>query len=407
METTKRIATENEQVRTPRQKKLILIGIFVLLLISVTLSVVVIEVKKSKSKTLQFINPKEIMFTKTKTVSGRVVPSHTETIYVNATKGSIQEIFVKEGETVTKGQKLFSYEGLTVAAELGQAEINKKLAESSVIQMEEQITSLEQDIQEAESTTSTDAVDTANLATKVAKIQSLQAELNTAKAELRAADLKVEKYTLQAEKLKAQQETLTVSSNTAGVIQNLDQNVGQGFRVTNKQQKAIMQIASNDPFQIEGMLTEAEKAKIKSGQSITVTSNVVDNKKWKGQILEVSDYPTYKTPANKDKQQEPIPYYTFKASLDSQKDLYPGYSTMLDVVVQSKQLLAVPKTSIKGSGKATYVYVLKKGKIHKQKVETGQKRGKWVAILKGLKKDDKLGKNPSWTVRPGTKIDLN
>src|SRR4051794_10022098 len=116
METAKRIGIENEQVRTSRQKKWILLGILVLLFISVMLSIAVIEVKKSKSKQLVLINPTEKNFTKTKTVSGRVVQSHAETIYLNAAKGSIQEIFVKEGETVTKGQKLFSYEGSTVAA---------------------------------------------------------------------------------------------------------------------------------------------------------------------------------------------------------------------------------------------------------------------------------------------------
>ncbi|MBT2722688.1 efflux RND transporter periplasmic adaptor subunit [Bacillus sp. ISL-46] len=421
METAKRISAENEQVRTPSKKKLIYIGILVLLLISVLIFVAIIELNKSKEK-LVFINPAEKTFLETKTVSGRVVQSHTETIYVNATKGLIQEIFVKEGETVTKGQKLFSYEGSTLQAELGQAEINKKLAETSVIQVKEQITSLENDIRKAESTATlgtinttdttnttntTDVVDTDSIATK--PIQSLYAELNTARAELRAAELKVEKYSLQAEKLKAELETLTVSSNTDGVIVSLNKNVGQGFRATENQQLAIIQIASNDPFQIEGKLTEAEKAKITSGQPITLISNAVANKKWKGKISEVSDYPTYKTPAKKDKdtQQDPIPLYSFKASLDSQKGLYPGYNTTLDVVVQSKRLLAVPESSIIGSGKSTYVLVLKKeGKIQKQMVETGQKRGEWVAILKGLKEKDKLGENPSWIVRLGTKINL-
>jgi HlyD family secretion protein len=240
-------------------------------------------------------------------------------------------------------------------------------------------------------------------------IQSLNAELTTVKADSRAAELKVEKYTLEAEKLKAELDSLIVSSNTAGVIVNLNKNVGQGFQAKENQQLAILEIASNDPFKIEGKLTEAEKAKITPGQPIIVSSNVVANKKWNGKITEVSDYPTYKAPVKKDKdsQNEPIPNYSFKASLDSQKGLYPGYSTTLDVVVQSKQFLAVPETSIIGIGKSTYVMVQKKGILHKQKVETGQKRGQWVAILKGLKGEDEVGVNPSWIVHLGTLINLN
>ncbi|MBM7655275.1 efflux RND transporter periplasmic adaptor subunit [Neobacillus cucumis] len=422
METAKRFGTENEQARTPRQKKMILLGFLVLILIFVMLSLAIIEWNKRDLKKLVFMNPTEKTFIKTKTVSARVVQSHTETIYVNASKGSIQEIFVKEGETVSKGQQLFSYEGSALKAELGQAEINKQLAETSAKQLQEQITSLEQDLLEAESTTTPGTSDATNTTVTTnltgvgdsdsiddKSILSLKAELNTAKADSRAAELKVEKYTLEAEKLQAELDSLIVSSNTAGVIVNLNKNLGQGFQAKENQQLAIMEIVSNDPFEIEGKLTEAEKAKITPGQPITVTSNVVANKIWNGKITEVSDYPTYKAPVNKDKdsQQEPVPSYSFKASLDSQKGLYPGYSTTLDVVLQSKQLQAVPETSIITIGKSSYVFVQKKGILHKQKVETGQKRGHWVAILKGLKGEEKVGVNPSWIVHLGTLMNLN
>ncbi|ULT59569.1 efflux RND transporter periplasmic adaptor subunit [Neobacillus drentensis] len=416
METAKRIGTENEQTRPPRQKKLIFLGILVLILILVMVSLAIIEFNKRDVKKLVFIHPTEKTFIKTKTVSARVVQSDTETIYVNASKGSIKEIFVKEGERVAKGQQLFSYEGSALKAELGQAEVNKQLAETSAQQLKEQIASLETDILEAESTTIpvtsdptnlTDVGDSGSIADQ--SILSLNAELNTVKADAHAAELKVEKYTLEAEKLKAELDSLIVSSNTAGVIVNLNKNVGQGFQAKDNQQLAIMKIASNAPVKIEGKLTEAEKAKITQGQPITVTSNVVANKKWSGKITEVSDYPTYKGPVKKEKdlQNEPVPSYSFEASLDSQKGLYPGYSTSLDVVVQSKPFLAVPETSIIGIGKSTYVMVQKKGILQKQKVETGQKRGQWVAILKGLKGEDKVGVNPSWIVHLGTLIHLN
>ncbi|MEH7403195.1 efflux RND transporter periplasmic adaptor subunit [Gottfriedia acidiceleris] len=419
METAKRIDEEKEQVKviTPRQKKFILMGIIVLLIVSVVLSVAVVEIKKSKSQTLQFISPTVKSFTKTETVSGRVVQSHTETIYVNPTKGSINEIFVKEGDTVTKGQKLFSYEDTTIAAEIGQAEVNKKLAETTVTQKNDQIASLEKDIQNAISaSTSTPSTTDANNTDKNAtnttntpEIQSLQAELNTTKEELNAAQLKVEQYTLEAEKLKAQQESLTVNSNSDGVVLNLNKSIGQGYKVTDKQQISIMQIASNEPFEIEGKLTEEEKAKVEPGQAIKVTSKVIADKNWKGSISEVSNYPMNDQSTNQDKnsKKEAIPYYSFRATLDSQENLYPGYETNLEVVVQSKDLLAIPETSVKGSGKSKYVYVLKKGTIYKQNVKTGKKQGKYIAILKGVKEGDKVGKNPSWTVRPGTKIDLD
>ncbi|MFB7138920.1 efflux RND transporter periplasmic adaptor subunit [Gottfriedia sp. NPDC056225] len=388
---------KNKYESTPRKKRLILISTIILLLISAIVSVVYIEVRKSKSKTLEFISPTVKNYNKTKTVLGHVVPGHSETIYLNPSKGTVKEIYIKAGETVTKGQNLFSYDDPTVEAEIGQVEVNKKLAETSVAQLSEQVTSIDQEIQEATSATIMNET----------TIQSLQAELNAAKKELYAAELNVQKYSFEDEKLKTQQESLTVKSNIDGVITNLNQDIGLGYQATNKQQISIIQIATNEPLQIEGTLTEQEKTKISLGQSIAVTSKVVPDKKWKGKITGVSDYPTHKTSTKKDKSiKESALYYTFKASLDTQKGLYPGFDTKLKVVVESKDMLSVPNTSIKEAGKSKFVYLLKKGKIHKQKVVTGQKKGRWVAILKGLKEKDKIVVKPNWTVREGTKIDL-
>ncbi|MFF2878152.1 efflux RND transporter periplasmic adaptor subunit [Gottfriedia sp. NPDC057991] len=388
---------KNKSDRTLGKKKLILISALILVLISATVSVVYVEVRKSKSKTLEFISPTVKSFHKTKTILGHVVPGHSETIYLNPAKGSVKEIYIKAGETVTKGQNLFSYDDPTVEAEIGQVEVNKKLAETSVAQWNEQILSIEQKVQEATSATITN--ETTN--------QALQVELNAAKKELNAAELNVEKFSLEDEKLLAQKESLTIRSNTDGVVIDINQDIGQGFQAPSKQPILIIQIATKEPLQIEGTLTEQEKAKISLGQHITVTSKVVPNKKWKGEITGVSDYPTYKTSTNKDKFiKETAPYYTFKASLDTQEWLYSGFDTTLEVVVDSKDMLSVPDTSIMEAGKSKFVYVLKKGKIHKQKVVTGQKKGKWVAILKGLKEKDKIVVKPNWTVREGTKIDL-
>lgn len=59
METAKRIGTENEQARTPSQKKLILLGILVLILIFVMLSLAIIELNNRDLKKLVFMNPIE------------------------------------------------------------------------------------------------------------------------------------------------------------------------------------------------------------------------------------------------------------------------------------------------------------------------------------------------------------
>jgi multidrug efflux pump subunit AcrA (membrane-fusion protein) len=46
------------------------------------------------------------LLSNTKLIAGQIVPGKIETFYPDATKGKVKEIFVKEGQKITKGQKL-------------------------------------------------------------------------------------------------------------------------------------------------------------------------------------------------------------------------------------------------------------------------------------------------------------
>ena len=58
------------------------------------------------------------------------------------------------------------------------------------------------------------------------------------------------------------------------------------------QGKAFLQVASKDPFQVQGTLTELQKSQIQKDQTFTVTAKANNKKKWTGKITEVSEFPT-------------------------------------------------------------------------------------------------------------------
>ena len=68
--------------------------------------------------------------------------------------------------------------------------------------------------------------------------------------------------------------------------------------------------------------------------------------------------------------------YTYKASLDSQDGLSPGYHVSLQVNLENKKMIAVPSKSIVAKGDDAFVYVEDKGKLRKQnekRMGTGQR----------------------------------
>jgi HlyD family secretion protein len=383
-----------------RKKKWIMIGVIALIVLIAGINIAVTQARKASSKEeLQFTKVVERTLTNTKLISGQVVPGNIETLYADPSKGKINEIFVKEGDEVQKGQKLFSYESTELSLQVKQAELDKKMADMRYAQGKEKISSLKKEIQKAKDNGADDTV-----------LQPLQAQLDEAEMQQKTMDLEMEKNKLQMQELEKKQGDLIVYSNTAGVVQKLDKDAAQGSVQTMGQPKSFLQIASKDPFQITGVLTELQKAQIQKDQPITVTAKAVSNKKWKGKITEVSEYPTTAETgqlAAEGQQSQTISYYSYKASLDSQDSLAPGYHVSLQVNLSSKKMLAVPRDSLVEKDDSAYVYVEKDGKLRKQKVSTGMGDGEWIEVLEGLKEGDKVVKNPSAKVHDGMEVKAN
>ena len=96
--------------------------------------------------------------------------------------------------------------------------------------------------------------------------------------------------------------------------------------------------------------------------------------------------------------------YTYKASLDSQDGLSPGYHVSLQVNLENKTMIAVPSKSIVEKGDDAFVYVEDKGKLRKQNVKKGSTDGDWTEIVEGATVGQKVVKNPSDDVYDGMEV---
>ncbi|TCW47607.1 HlyD family secretion protein [Bacillus thuringiensis] len=390
----------NTKRTSNKKKKWIIIGVIALIAAITAINIFLLQGKnKSKEKTeyIHFEKVTERKLNNTKLISGQVKPGNIESFYADSTKGKVKNIEVKEGQAVEKGTKLFSYDNEEINLQMKQAELDQKMADMRYDQGKKKIDSLKKEIKKAKDSGAGKEV-TDPMEEQVSELEMAQ----------KTTDLEKEKGKLQKEELSKKQKELTIYSNFAGVVQKLDKDAAQSSsQALGGQGKAFLQVASKDPFQIQGTLTELQKSQIQKDQTFTVTAKANNKKKWTGKIIEVSEFPTSAEMAQAGGMGEAtqnMSQYTYKASLDSQDGLSPGYHVSLQVNLENKTMIAVPTKSIVEKDDDTFVYVEDKGKLHKQNVKKGSTDGDWTEVVEGVTVGQKVVKNPSDDVYDGMEV---
>ncbi|OFD40621.1 efflux RND transporter periplasmic adaptor subunit [Bacillus mycoides] len=386
-------------VRTPnKKKKWIIIGVIALIVIVAAVNIFVMQGKKkgtANTDAVSFEKVTERKLNNTKLISGQVKPGNIESFYADPTKGKVKDIAVKEGQEVEKGTKLFSYDNEEINLQMKQADLDQKMADMRYDQGKKKIDSLKKEIKKVKDSGAGKEV-TDPMEEQVSELEMAQ----------KTTDLEKEKGKLQKEELSKKQNELTIYSNFTGVVQKLDKDAAQSSsQALGGQGKAFLQVASKDPFQVQGTLTELQKSQIQKDQTFTVTAKANNKKKWTGKITEVSEFPTSAEMAQAAGEgTQNMSQYTYKASLDSQDGLSPGYHVSLQVSLENKTMIAVPTKSIVEKGEDAFVYIEEKGKLRKQNVKKGATDGDWTEIVEGTIVGQKVVKNPSDNVYDGMEV---
>ncbi|WP_434182329.1 efflux RND transporter periplasmic adaptor subunit [Bacillus thuringiensis] len=388
-------------VHTPnKKKKWIIIGVITLIIFIAAANIFIQRNKnthKNKANDISLGKVIERDFNSTKLVSGQIKPGNIESFYADSTKGKVKNIVVTEGQEVEKGTKLFSYDNEEINLQMKQTELDQKMASIRYDQGKKKIDSLKTEIKKARDSGATKEV-----------TNPMEEQINELEMQQKTIELEKEKSQLQIEQLKQKQKDFTIYSNFAGVVQKLDKDAAQSpSQSIGEQGKAFLQIASKEPFQIQGTLTELQKSQIQKDQTFTVTAKANNKKKWTGKITEVSEFPTsaeMAQTAGTGEGTQNISQYTYKASLDGQDGLSPGYHVSLQVNLENKTMIAVPSKSIVEKNEDTFIYVEDKGKLHKQNVKKGSIDGDWTEILEGVKVGQKVVKSPSDNIYDGMEV---
>lgn len=98
--------------------------------------------------------------------------------------------------------------------------------------------------------------------------------------------------------------------------------------------------------------------------------------------------------------------YTYKAALDTQNDLSPGFHVSLQVQLETKKGLTVPRSSVVELNHEAFVYVEEKGKLRKQMIKTGSSDKDSIEVLEGLAAGQKVVEHPSNNTYDGMEVQV-
>ncbi|MEE1281414.1 MAG: efflux RND transporter periplasmic adaptor subunit [Acutalibacteraceae bacterium] len=257
-----------------KKKIIIIISIVVVLIVAVIAGVIIFQPMGSVGMNvgdsavvtqIAEINGLDIAFSSNR-YSGIVEMQEFVSVKADADK-VIKETFVKVGDSVKKGDKLFEYDIEQMKIQLTQNELDLEQAETEIKMCNSQISTLENQKRSADQNTALGIE---------SQILSLQLEIK--RAEYTASNKKEE-----IKKLKKSIENNVVKAETNGKIQSVGNSDAQEMVLDN----AYITIATNDDYRVKAMISEENIDTFYKDAPIIVRSRIDESKSWTGKVTSI------------------------------------------------------------------------------------------------------------------------
>ena len=293
---------------------------------------------------------------------------------------NIAELLVKEGQDVTEGQELFSYDMEQLQLALDKQRLEKEQLEATIENYKSQIKDLEKAEAKAKGN---------NKLQYTVQIQSMQVDLKEAELNLQAKEKEVAK----SEEV---MQNVTVLSPVTGRITAINENGTDNYG--NPLPYITIQQAGS--FRIKGILSELQRGGIMEGSRMKIVSRSDSGIFWLGTVTLVD----YESPSQEN--QNSMYYgsntdsmtasskYPFYVELDSSEGLLLGQHVYLEIDSGEEEVSSYPAVSSAficyDDDGSTYVWAENKGKLEKRPVITGEYNPMLdsIEIMEGLTEED-------------------
>ena len=322
--------------------------------------------------------------------AGVVEPQKTVTIKQSSDK-KVKECYVKEGDEVKKGQKLFIYDTSEAEENLSSKEI--------------EIDRIKMDIETYKSNVATLQKEKANASSEdqldyTVRIQSAQNNQKKSEYELKSTQQEIEQ-------LKKSIQEAEVTSEINGVVKSIndssDDSAGYSGS-SSDDSNAYMTLLSTGHYRIKGTINEQNRTSLNEGDAVIVHSRVDENQTWKGTVSTIDlEHPEensdsgYYMSSSSSSDTTSSSNYPFYIDLEDDSDLMLGQHVYVEADYgQSEEKAGIwldESFICDADTDSPYVWVDDgKGKLEKRSVTLGQHDDELFQyeIADGLSKDDRI-----------------
>ena len=293
----------------------------------------------------------------------------------------VDELFVKEGDDVTEGQDLFSYDTQQLQLNLDKQRLELEQMEATIESYKDQIEELEKERKKAKE---------GDKLEYTIQIQTVKLDLQEAQINLKAKE----------DSVKQSEEMLTnsvVVSPVTGRIQSISENGTDNYG----NPLAYITIQQTGSYRVKGTIGELQMGVLMEGTRLEIHSRTDDNV-WAGTITLVD----YESPSqdngnammyggmNTDEMTSSSKY-PFYVELDSTEELLLGQHVYMQLEGQNSAVSAGPAIGsaficYEEADGSTYVWADKNGKLEKRPVTLGEYNmmNDTYEILSGIAEDD-------------------
>lgn len=182
----------------------------------------------------------------------------------------IKKTYVKEGDTVKKGDKLFEYDIDQLKLQRSQYQLDLDQAQAEITLSNSQISSFEKEKNNADQN----------------ERLRLENEILGLKLKIKKAEYTVSQSTKEIEKLDKAIKNNVIKSETDGKIQKI-QSLNSISEEDVFADSAYIKIATNDNYKVKTMISEANIDTFSKDTPVIVRSRVDETKIWKGKVTSI------------------------------------------------------------------------------------------------------------------------
>ncbi|CDQ21523.1 HlyD family secretion protein [Halobacillus karajensis] len=315
-----------------------------------------------------------------------------EAVYFDENTGSFNEFLVKEGDTVSEGDELYTYNVLNYYQE-------EARLQSEIDRLEEEMEAISSFINEIESYRVPDPPETednsglfnndtsSNEETPPSYVETeylKEEKIAEQEAELAKQEAMLEMVENQLDQLQNDGDQITVTSAFSGTVTNISESL-----------EAPLLTLESPNLVLEGAIHEQDRSQVKEEMTVEIYVPELDYETT-GTLSSVDQFPQ-ETDVNR------LSRYPFTVTLDQpSEDLLPGYHAELKVITEEALGVVTALDTALETDENLYAWVMdEEGMLERRAIETGLEDKGLVEIVSGLEDGEWLAVKPKDEFRNG------